>query len=100
VLQFLPVVLVGLFCAIFVNSFFWIVLVVIIACGFIDYLAFDAFLDELSWRLLWSHFYAGEAKPHTPEQDVMKTFEKKPTPQNYETLANRLKNKESRPPAA
>lgn len=91
--EFFPVLLVGLYGAIFVDSFFWFVLGGIIIYGFIDYIVFDAFIDRLGWKLIWHHFYSDEAKPHTPEQDLIKQYEQNPTPENYEALQKHLRVK-------
>lgn len=91
--QFFPVLLIGLYGAVFVDSFFWVILAGIIIYGFIDYFVFDAFIDRLGWRLIWRHFYSDEARPHTLEQELMKQYEHNPTPENYEALQKHLKVK-------
>lgn len=89
--EFFPVLLIGLYGAFFVDSFFWFVLGGIIVYGFVDYIVFDAFIDKVGWRLIWRHFYSDEAKPHTPEQELIKQYEQNPTPENYEALQKHLR---------
>ncbi len=91
--QFFPVLLIVLYGAIFVDSFFWFALGGIIIYGFVDYIIFDAFIDKLGWKLIWHHFYSEEAKPHTPELDLIKQYEQNLTPENYEALQKYLRVK-------
>ena len=89
--SFFPAVLICLFGAIAVDSFFWIILAGIIVYGFIDYMVFDAFLDKLGWRLIWRHFYDDEVHQPTAEHDVMKAYEVNPSEENHQTLQKHLK---------
>lgn len=90
---FFPVLLIGLFGAILADSFFWFIIGGIIIIGFIDYLIFNAFLDKLGWKLILNRFYSDEAKPHTPEQDLIKRYEQNPTSENYEAIQKHLEIK-------
>ncbi len=92
-LSFFPGILISLFGAIAVDSFFWFVLIALVLYGFIDYIVFDAFLDKLSWKLFWRHFYSDEVYEPTQEYDVMKAYESDPTEENYQALQKHLKDK-------
>lgn len=87
---FFPILLICLYAAISVSSYFWIVLAVIIVFELISYFVFDAFLDKLAWKFIWNRFYANETRLHTPEQEAMKAYEQNPTPENYQTLQKHL----------
>jgi hypothetical protein len=91
--KYIPSLLICLYAAVFTNAIFWILLGSIIVYGFVDYIVFDAFLDKMSWKYLWRHFYADEAGGLTPDQDVMKLYEKNPTPENYKKLQKVLNSK-------
>ena len=58
-------------------------LAAIIVYGIVDYLVFDAFLDKLTWKLLWSHFYEPASSAQTDDYMAIKDFEKNPSPDNY-----------------
>jgi len=91
--EFAPVVLICLYGAIALDSFFWLILVGIVVYGFVDYLVFDAFFDKLSWKLLWRHFYADEVHAPSPEHDAMKAFEINPSEENHNALYRHLSSK-------
>lgn len=91
--EFFPVVLICVWGAIFVDAAFWLFLGAVIVYGVIDYMLFDAFFDKLWWKLVWRHFYHDEAQPLTAEQDLLKQYEKNPTPKNYAALQKHLKIK-------
>lgn len=93
VLRLLPVLLICIFGALGLNPVFWIVLLVIIVLGFVDYVVFDALLDKLSWKLFWRLFYSDELPEATPEHAAMKAFEVNSNQENREVLQKRLNNK-------
>jgi hypothetical protein len=86
-----PAVLICLISAIVISPIFLVVLLGIIAVGIIDYVVFDAFLDKLTWKLIWPRFYADEIHALTPEQNAMKQFEANPSAENYQSLQKQLK---------
>lgn len=93
VLEFLPVASICLYCAVSIDSFFWIVLAAVVLYGVIYYLLFDAFGDRLSWKLLWSRFYSDEATSCTAADNTLKAFKQNSTPKNYEALQKHSKLK-------
>lgn len=88
-LQFVFLLLVGLYGAVAIDRMFWILAVGVLLYGFIGYFVFDALFDKLTWKLLWSRFYADEVKPR--EADPLKTYEQNPTPENYEALRRHVR---------
>lgn len=91
-LNFVPAILICVIAATSDSPIFWTVLLAVIAYGVMDYVLFDALVDKVAWKLFWSHFYADETVPRTPEQDAMKNFEINPTAENYQTLQKHLKD--------
>ncbi len=89
--RFFPVVLICVFGALTVDSFFWLILAGVVVYGFIDYIVFDAFLDKLGWKLIWRRFYKDELHEPTAEHDAMKAFEANPNEENRQVLQKNLK---------
>lgn len=89
--RFLPIILICLFGTIVVDSFFWLILVGVVVYGILDYILFDAFLDKVSWKLVWHHFYTDEVHEPSAEHDAIKAFETNPSQENRKALQKHLK---------
>ena len=93
--KFVPITLICIFGAVTFSPVLWLVLLAVIIVGCVDYLIFDAFMDKLSWRLLWRRFYGDELHEPTPDHHAMKAFEANPSVKNYRKLKQQLqRNKE------
>lgn len=88
---YIPAVLLCIFGAMAVDPLFWLALAILVICAFVDYVVFDAFLDKLSWKLIWSRFYADETHARTAEYDAMKAYDADPSKENYQALQKYLK---------
>lgn len=79
--------------AVLYDERLWFVFVGIIIFSLFSFFVIDAIHDKLTWRLFWSRWYADETKPWSKDELAMRTYEKKPTPENLNVLKNDLGKK-------
>lgn len=71
-----------MYLAILGNSIFVLCLAGLAVVVLLDYFLFDALVDKISWRLVWSKYYNEKHFERNDEHIALKKYESNPTEAN------------------
>ena len=91
--SYIPLLIIGIYGAIFVSKIFIIFILIIVLLGIISYIIIDPVIDKLAWKLFLRRLYDKDSSSTNPDHSIMKKFEMDPTHHTYRELQSRFKTK-------